>query len=106
VSLSCGMLGGAGGPVIPVVCTPLLGGRQYGAVCTLLEIGNTRLLLDCGRLFGTETEAVMRAVDEIVSGPIDAILLSHADMAHIGGLPSIFGSNGLSSCTLSLHLTL
>lgn len=85
---------GLSSPLIPVVCTPLLGGRQYGAVCTLLEIGNTRILLDCGRLFGTESDAISRALDEILSAPIDAILLSHADMAHIGGLPAIFGVKG------------
>ena len=91
-------------PVIPVVCTPLLGGRQYGAVCTLLEIGETRLLLDCGRLFGTELEALLRAADQIASGPIDAILLSHADMAHIGGLPSIFGAKGFPPSLLLIPL--
>lgn len=80
---------------VHVKVTPLLGGREEGAVCTLLEIGNSRLLLDCGCLTGTPASSLQHMRDKLEEiGPIDAILLSHADMAHVGGLPFFFGEFG------------
>lgn len=80
---------------VHIKLTPLLGGREDGAICTLLEVGKTRILLDCGCCLGTSPTALQNMKEEIVKGgPIDAVLLSHADLAHIGGLPILFGEHG------------
>jgi cleavage and polyadenylation specificity factor subunit 2 len=86
---------------IQIRLVPLLGGREYGAVCSLLEIGNSRILLDCGRLISTSVESISRIKDFIKNTTIDAILLTHADMAHIGALPLLFGVAGDSLFLLS-----
>lgn len=80
---------------VRVKLTPLLGGCEDGAVCALLEIGHSRILLDCGCLIGTSPTSLQNMKSEIESiGPIDAILLSHADLAHMGALPILFGQDG------------
>jgi cleavage and polyadenylation specificity factor subunit 2 len=75
--------------------TPLIGGRSSDGCCTLLEIGGMRLILDCGC-----TEADLDHVAKVVNdlshiGGVHAILLSHADMHHIGALPYLLGVRGL-----------
>mmetsp|Transcript_334 Transcript_334/g.618 ORF Transcript_334/g.618 Transcript_334/m.618 type:complete len:893 (+) Transcript_334:113-2791(+) len=84
---------------------PLLGGREYGAVSSILEIGYRRFLLDCGCLPSTDVatiESIRKYLTQ--SPPLDGILLSHADLDHIGGLPYLFGTNGIKNvpviCTL------
>jgi hypothetical protein len=94
-----------------------------GAYCSLLEIGETRLLLDCGCLSSFGEEKIDQLRQEILTAlngkRIDAILISHAgtqavcdisvctptyphgyyllfliDLAHVGALPYICGKNG------------
>lgn len=80
--------------------TPLYGGRSETGVCTLLEVGGARILLDCGAaLLSTsaeETAYIQKLTGDLHSaGGVDAIILSHADLHHIGALPVIAGLKGL-----------
>lgn len=53
-----------------------------GAYCSLLEIGDTRLLLDCGALSSFDEGKIDQLRQEILTALngklIDAILISHA----------------------------
>lgn len=85
--------------------TPLLGGCEDGGVCCLLEIGGARILLDCGcTLNSTQSEILSVAQLLAAGGGVDCVLLSHADIHHMGALPVMFGANGLQPvpviCTL------
>lgn len=86
-------------------CTPLLGGKEDGGVCSLLEIGDARILLDCGCTTTTGNDELLEIASKLrEGGGVDCVLLSHADIHHIGALPIIFGSGGLKPvpivCTL------
>lgn len=83
-----------------VRATPLYGGRSETGVCTLLEVGGVRILLDCGgSLLGLSQEETKYsqklASDLVAAGGVDAILLSHADLHHVGLLPILAGVKGL-----------
>lgn len=71
--------------------TSIFGGGEGGPVCSLLEIGDIRILLDCG-YFVNENDFDGSLLSKI--GRLDAVLLSHSDINHIGGLPLLFGENG------------
>ncbi|KAJ1430040.1 beta-lactamase-like protein [Ochromonadaceae sp. CCMP2298] len=76
--------------------TPLTGGRTEDGVCALLEIGGARILLDCGCT--TETsDAQLREIASVLreAGGVHAVLLSHADIHHLGALPVLLGREGL-----------
>jgi Cft2 family RNA processing exonuclease len=89
---------------VQVKLTPLLGGCEDGAVCSLLEIGHSKILLDCGCLVGTSPASLENMKAQLKSsGPIDAILLSHADLVHMGALPMLFGLNGILSLSPTIH---
>lgn len=66
----------------------LLGGASaIGASCTLLRVGDTALVVDCGvRYAGPSALPDLAALAET---PIDAVLVTHAHMDHAGGLPVI-----------------
>ena len=73
----------------------LYGAHADGPVCYLLEVDETRILLDCGwdDRFDTSLLEPLRRV----AGRIDAVLLSHADLAHMGALPYALANLGLSA---------
>ena len=72
--------------------TPLYNNNTIGAVCSLLELGNVRILLDCGKDHSISSDDISKAVNTIKSsGGVDIILLSHADTQHVSGLPYMFG---------------
>lgn len=76
--------------------TPLFGGRTDTGVCTLLELGGARLLLDCGASAPYDYAYLEKtAVDLVRAGGVDAIILSHADIHHVGALPILAGRKGL-----------
>lgn len=88
-----------------ITFTPILGGRTDGSVCSLLEIAGCRILLDAGGYSDDELTSLSRSIKYLKeSGGVDLILLSHADVDHIGGLAVLLGSKGLQSvpvlCTL------
>ena len=56
--------------------TPLLGGKTDGAVCSLLEIGGSRILLDCGGVVDFDYAGLLNIANELVSGGgIDAVVI-------------------------------
>ena len=93
----------SGGDLIKV--TPLLGGREDGGVCCLLEMGGARILLDCGCTINTKQADILLIAQSLAQGGgVDCVLLSHADVHHMGALPIMFGSLGMKPvpiiCTL------
>lgn len=66
------------------------GAHEVGGSCSVLEVGQRRLLIDCGqRMGGGQVDRLpdLARVQEL--GPIDAILVTHAHADHIGALPLI-----------------
>ena len=56
--------------------TPLLGGKMDGAVCSLLEIGGSRILLDCGGIVDFDFNGLLSIAGELVAGGgIDAVVI-------------------------------
>lgn len=70
----------------------ILGGaREIGASCYLLRIDKKYILVDCGiRIRGMETEEEKSLPDINRIRKLDLILLTHAHMDHIGGLPTVY----------------
>ncbi len=68
----------------------------------LVEVGNRKLLLDCGLFQGRRSEAARRNRDFPFSpSDIDAVVLSHAHIDHCGNLPNLVkqGFHGPIYCT-------
>src|SRR4249919_2973571 len=68
----------------------------------LLEVGNHKILLDCGLHQGRREEARQRnAHFPFHPNQIDAVILSHAHIDHCGNLPTLVrqGFNGPVYCT-------
>lgn len=78
--------------------TPLYGGRSNTGVCVLLEFSGARILLDCGSSVPVDYSYLEKLTQDLIkAGGVDAILLSHADLHHVGALPLLAGKNGLQS---------
>ncbi|KAJ2718845.1 hypothetical protein GGI07_005556 [Coemansia sp. Benny D115] len=73
--------------------TAISGANSEDAVCYLLEIDEAKILLDCGS-FSYTGESLDRL--QRVARQVDAVLLSHADMAHVGGYPLAFRQYGMT----------
>ncbi|KAK4535068.1 hypothetical protein CDCA_CDCA03G1093 [Cyanidium caldarium] len=79
--------------------TPLYGVRSSAAaMCTVLEIDDATFLLDCGWSDRFDV-ALLEPLRPYVSRGIDAVLLSHPDVAHLGALPYLVGRLGLPPAT-------
>jgi Cft2 family RNA processing exonuclease len=66
-----------------------------GGVSSLLTIGTTRILLDCGWDSNFEEKDVLPALKALLSnGPLDCVLISQPDLAHCGALPILVGKLG------------
>lgn len=78
--------------------TPFYANNRNEGICTLLELGNDiKLLLDCGFDWNQPiSEDILQILPYI-----DAILLSHADIDHLGALPILLGKVGLPFRTIS-----
>ncbi len=80
-----------------------LGTKHGGGICALLQIGPFNILLDCGCVPSdfTKISTLEEKLKEI--GGVHIVLLSHADVQHIGALPILFGcdkpSDALIVCT-------
>ena len=91
-----------------IVFTPLIGGQEDGGVCGLLEVGGCRILIDCGCTINSSNESLLEVATKLEEGGgVDCVLLSHADVHHVGALAVIFGSQGLAPvpviCTLPVE---
>ena len=68
--------------------TALGGGAEVGRSSYLIEIGASRILVDCGLAVGRrEFEDTIPAIEDL--GAIDAVVLTHAHTDHIGWLPAL-----------------
>ncbi|MBC2582557.1 MBL fold metallo-hydrolase [Clostridium sp. DJ247] len=65
------------------------GAHEVGGSCILLKIYNKNILLDCGIRQGTSKDPLPNFKTIQEQGGIDAIIISHAHMDHIGSLPII-----------------
>ena len=73
--------------------TPISGSRNEQPLCYLLEIDEAHILLDCGwsDMFNVDDIQLMLKL----APRIDCLLLSHADLDHLGALPFLL-KNGLN----------
>ncbi|MER3450781.1 MAG: MBL fold metallo-hydrolase [Thermus sp.] len=69
--------------------TPYGASRTVTGSCHLLEGGGARVLLDCGMYQGAEEERNLEAFGFDPKG-LDAVLVSHAHLDHVGRLPKLF----------------
>lgn len=72
---------------------PLYGAATGSALCSVLEVNGFRFLLDCG--WTEEFDVALLEPLKDVIPVVDAVLLSHADTAHLGALPYAIGRLGL-----------
>lgn len=71
--------------------TYLGSGRHVGRSCMLLQTPESRVLLDCGVDVGSQDEAYpMLECPDFHLNDIDAIIVSHAHIDHVGFLPYLF----------------
>ena len=64
-------------------------GRQVGRSCFLLQTPDSNILLDCGIDPGTGESPYFESPDFDIS-KIDAVILSHAHLDHVGLLPFLY----------------
>jgi uncharacterized protein len=77
-------------------------GRQVGRSCILLQTDESRVLLDCGiDPSGTEDSYPLLEAPEFRIEDLDAVIISHAHLDHVGFLPYLFkyGYRGPVYCT-------
>ncbi len=81
--------------------TALGGFREIGRSSILLETPDTKILLDCGIGFGAEDETPYLGVLRFPLDELDAVVITHAHIDHIGFLPYLFkaGYKGPVYCT-------
>ena len=75
--------------------TPLCGARNEQPLCYLLEIDEACILLDCGwdETFDPRLVQQLRKL----APRIDAILLTHGDVSHLGALPFLMTQPGVKA---------
>ena len=71
---------------IPSIELSFLGGATtIGASCTLIRVGDTSLIVDCGVRYGGSSP--LPDLAPLAETAVDGVLLTHAHMDHSGGLP-------------------
>jgi cleavage and polyadenylation specificity factor subunit 2 len=75
--------------------TPLCGVGAEEPFCYLLQIDDTHILLDCGWTEQFDEEQ-LRPLKQVID-KIDAVIISHPDLAHLGALPYAVGKLGLTA---------
>jgi Cft2 family RNA processing exonuclease len=77
--------------------TPLYGARTSAPpLCTVLEIDDALFLLDCGWNDRFDV-SLLDPLRPVINRGIDAVFLSHPDLAHLGALPYLVGKLGLGA---------
>ena len=80
------------------------GARDEGPLCYLLQVDEFKFLLDCG----WDENFSMNHIEQLKPylHEIDAVLLSHPDLYHLGALPYLVGKCGLDCpiyATIPVH---
>ncbi|MBI2144813.1 beta-CASP ribonuclease aCPSF1 [Candidatus Woesearchaeota archaeon] len=78
------------------------GGRQVGRSCHFLQTPESRVLLDCGvDVASPDSPYPYLEVPEFNINQLDAVIISHAHLDHVGFLPYLykFGFRGPTYCT-------
>jgi Cft2 family RNA processing exonuclease len=79
------------------------GASACGGTAALLEVGDTRLLLDCGWDARFDEREVLAALAPLAApGRLDCVLVSQPDLAHCGALPLLYGRLG---CTAPVFMS-
>jgi len=78
-----------------VKVTPLCGARNEQPLCYLLEIDEACILLDCGWDETFDTRLLKPLLK--IAHKIDAVLLTHCDLNHLGALPYAFAKAGMKA---------
>jgi|GEM_PF-49951 len=73
-----------------ITLTVLGGGKEIGANCYLLEWGDYNILLDAGLDPKKKGYTSLPYTDKLYNKTIDAIIITHAHLDHIGSLPILF----------------
>ncbi|MAG10797.1 beta-CASP ribonuclease aCPSF1 [Candidatus Pacearchaeota archaeon] len=84
--------------------TFLGGGRQVGRSCILLQTPNSKILLDCGidvASHGTDKFPVFD-IPEFDISQLDAVIISHAHLDHVGLLPYLYKMGYKGPCYMTL----
>ncbi|MEM1007612.1 MAG: MBL fold metallo-hydrolase [Myxococcota bacterium] len=70
---------------------PLGGAQEVGASSTFLDFGKSRFLVDAGIRIGSHSDDPLPDLSRLQeeTGPIDAIILTHAHIDHSGALPLV-----------------
>ncbi len=63
------------------------GATTIGASCTMVRVGDTTLVVDCGVRYSGSS--ALPDLAPLADTAVDAVLLTHAHMDHSGGLPVI-----------------
>ncbi|MCC5994233.1 MAG: beta-CASP ribonuclease aCPSF1 [Candidatus Aenigmarchaeota archaeon] len=70
--------------------TFLGGAREVGRSCLLVETPKSKILVDVGIIAGTQNGYPLLSVPEFNINEIDAIVVSHAHLDHIGFIPTLY----------------
>jgi Cft2 family RNA processing exonuclease len=71
------------------------GGTEIGGSCVLIEAGSTRILVDAGlRQAGPEEQVAPPGLANLPSGPLDAVVVTHAHNDHAGYVPELLRDRG------------
>lgn len=71
------------------------GGTEVGGSCVLVTAAGARLLVDCGTRPNAPTpaQAAPPRLAEALTGPIDAIIITHAHADHAGWVPAVLSQH-------------
>ncbi|MEV0595609.1 MBL fold metallo-hydrolase [Nonomuraea cavernae] len=67
---------------------PLGGATEIGGSCVLIEAGDTRVLIDAGLRPG-DPALPPRDIDQALSDPVHAVVVTHAHIDHCGYVPAL-----------------
>jgi len=84
--------------------TFLGGGRQVGRSCLLLQTPNSKILLDCGIDVASNGADKFPIFDvpEFDISQLDAVIISHAHLDHVGLLPYLYKMGYKGPCYMTL----
>jgi len=80
--------------------TPVLGLVKDGPVCYVLEVDEYKILLDCGWTHHYNLDDI-KPLSNLDLSDVNAVLLSHPDLLHLGALPYAFSQLGLDCPVIS-----